>query len=91
MGFIDLERAYDRKALCQVLRMYDMRGKLLNGIKSMYVYSSSCVRVEWREIKRFRIDSGVSQGCIMSPLLFNVYMDGVMKEVKMRIGSRGMR
>ena len=24
----------------------------------------------------FRIDSGVRQGCIMSPRLFNVYMDG---------------
>ena len=28
-------------------------------------------------------------GCIMSPWLFNVYMDGVMKEVKMGMGRRG--
>ena len=27
----------------------------------------------------------------MSPLLFNVYMDGVMKEVKMGIRRRGVR
>ena len=27
----------------------------------------------------------------MSPWLFNVYMDGVMKEVKMGIGRRGVR
>ena len=26
----------------------------------------------------------------MSPWLFNVYMDGVMKEVKMRMGRRGV-
>ena len=26
----------------------------------------------------------------MSPWLFNVYMDGVMKEVKMRLGRRGV-
>ena len=37
----------------------------------------------------FRIDSGVRQGCILSPWLFNVYMDGVMKEVKMGMGKRG--
>ena len=37
------------------------------------------------------IDSGVRQGCIMSPWLFNVYMDAVMKEVKMRMGKRGVR
>ena len=27
----------------------------------------------------------------MSPSLFNVYMDGLMKEVKMRMGRKGMR
>ena len=27
----------------------------------------------------------------MSPWLFNVYMDAVMKEVKMGMGRRGMR
>ena len=26
----------------------------------------------------------------MSPFLFNVYMDGVMKEVKMEMGMRGV-
>ena len=41
VGLIHLEKAYDRvnrEALCQVV------GKLLSGIKSMYVDSSACVR-----------------------------------------------
>ena len=45
VGFIDLEKANDRvnrKALWQVLRMYDVDGKLLNGIESMYVNSHLC-------------------------------------------------
>ena len=49
MGFIDLEKLYNRVnrvALWQVLRMYDVGGKLLNAIKSIYVYSSACVRVK---------------------------------------------
>ena len=29
--------------------------------------------------------------CIMSPWLFNVYMDPVMKEVKMGMGRKGVR
>ena len=44
VGFMDLEKTYDRvnrEALGQVLRMYDVIGKLLNGIKSMYVNSQS--------------------------------------------------
>ena len=35
MGFMDFEKAYDRfnrEVLWQVLRMYDVGGKLLNGI-----------------------------------------------------------
>ena len=52
VGFIDLEKAYDRvnrEALWQVLRMYDVGGKLLSGIKSMYVDSLACVRVKGGE------------------------------------------
>ena len=46
-GFIDdkqdLEKSHDRvsrEILWQVLRMYDVGGKLLSGIKSIYVDSS---------------------------------------------------
>ena len=42
-------------------------GTILSGIKSMYDDSSACVRVKGGESKRFRIDSGVTQGCIMPP------------------------
>ena len=37
MGFMDLEKAYDRvnkEAQRKVLRMHDVGGKLLNGIKT---------------------------------------------------------
>ena len=61
VGFMDLEKAYDkenRQALWQMLTIYDAGGKLLNGIKSTYVSSLACVRVEGRESKCFRIDGG---------------------------------
>ena len=93
MGFMDLEKGYgrfNREALRRVLRMY-MGGKLLNGIKCMYVHSLASVRVKECECACFRIDSGVRQGCIMSPWIFNVYTDVVIKEVKMGMGRRGVR
>ena len=43
------KKAYDRvnrEALWQVLRMYNVVGKLLNGIKSVYVSSLAFVRVK---------------------------------------------
>ena len=60
MDFMDLEKAFDKvnsEALEQQLRIYDVKGKLLNGIKSMYVNSLSFVRLKWGESKCFRIDS----------------------------------
>ena len=62
--------------------------KHLRGIKSMHLDSSACVRVKGDESEWFRKDSGMRQGCIMSPWLFNLYMDVVMKEVKMGMGRR---
>ena len=61
VGFMDLEE-YDRlnrRGLWQVLRMYDMGGKLLSGIKSIYFYCLACVRVKEDERECFRIDSAV--------------------------------
>ena len=93
MGFLDLGKEYDmvnKEALWQVLRMYDVGGsKLLGGVKSRYVNSSACVIVKGGEDERFRRDSRVRQGSIMSLCLFNMYMDGVMKEVKIGMGKRG--
>ena len=57
----------------------------------MYVDNSACVRVKGSESERFTINSRVRQECIISPWLFNVYMTGVMKEVKMWMGRRGVR
>ena len=70
-----LEKAYDSinmEVIWQVLRMYDVGGKLLNSFKSIYVNSLACVRVKVSESECFRINIGVRQGYIMIPWLFNV-------------------
>ena len=42
---------------------------------SIYVERSACVRVKGNESEQFKIDGVVKWECIMSPWLFNVYMD----------------
>ena len=56
----------------------------------MYINSLACVRVKVGESACFRIESGVRQGCFMSPRLFNVYTGALMKEVKMWMGKMGV-
>ena len=38
----------------------------------------------------FPVNVGLRQGCVMSPWLFNVYMDGVVREVNIRELGKGM-
>ena len=51
--------------------------------------SEACVRVCREEGEWFRVGVGLRQGCVMSPWLFNVFMDGVMKEVREAVGDVG--
>ena len=61
MGLINLKNAYDSvnwEALGLVLRMYDVGGKLLWGVKSMYIYNLAYATVKRGESEWFRIYSG---------------------------------
>ena len=51
----------------------------------MYVGSKACVRVG-NEVRE-----GLRQGCVMSLCLFNLYIDGVVREVKARVLGRGLK
>ena len=60
--------------------------KIVESSAEFYVDSRACVRVgndvtvsEW-----FPVDVGLRQGCVMSPWLFNVYLDGMVREVNDR-------
>ncbi len=61
----------------------------LNGVKKN-VNSRAYVRVgeqcEWLPIR-----VGLRRECAMSPWLFNVYMDGIVRQVNARMLSRNLR
>ncbi len=93
-AFMDLEKAYDRVdwlALWDVLKIYGVGGKLLNTVKSFYEEASACVKIGGETSEHFEIKGGLKQGCIMSLWLFNIYMDGVIREVKGKVGEVGVR
>ena len=93
VAYMDLEKAYDRidrDAMWRVLSMYGINGKLLKVVQSLYERSEACVRVCREEGEWFRVGFGLRQGCVMSPWLFNVFMDGVMKEVREAVGDVGV-
>ena len=80
--FVDLEKAYDRvprDKLWKVLQKYGVDGQLLRAIKSFYCRPEVCVRVNGKQSKPFHVGIGLRQGCVLSPLLFIVYMNWIDK------------
>merc|ERR1712001_819488 len=51
----------------------------------------ACVRVGSKVSESFEVRVGLRQGCVMSPWLFNIYMDGVVTEVYSRVNGMGVK
>ena len=62
-----------RKKLFEVMRCYGVHDKLVRLIER--IYDGSMVKFELENVTTgwCKSDSGVRQGCHLSPLLFNVY------------------
>ena len=78
---VDLEKAYDkvcREKLWGVLDEHGVKGKLMKAIRAVHPESEACDRVCGRLSGWFPISQGVRQGCVLSPGLFNVFMDKII-------------
>ena len=62
--------------------MYGANGMLMNAAKSFYAEGEACVRVCRNENEWFAVEVGLCQGCVMLPWLLNMFMDGIMKEIR---------
>ncbi|XP_078679472.1 uncharacterized protein LOC144915103 [Branchiostoma floridae x Branchiostoma belcheri] len=62
------------------MKKYNMGGKLTNCIKQLYNKSSSAVLVQGTIGEWFRTTVGVRQGCLLSPTLFNIYLEQIMTD-----------
>ena len=81
---MDLEKAYDKvctEELWEALRRYGVSGGLLGAIKSMYQASEACVRMDGEVSELFEVKQGVRQGCPLSPLLFNIFLN-IVREAR---------
>ena len=81
--FVDLTKAYDsvdRTALVAVLRSYGVLHQLVDIIQELHTDTRCDVRTADGVSDDFQVKSGVRQGCVLSPLLFNCFMDRILKE-----------
>jgi len=84
VNFIDLRKAFDsihRPALWKILQLYGLPTKPVTVIQKLYEDNSSAVRVNGpgNTSSWFKVETGVRQSCILSPLLFAIAVDLVLR------------
>lgn len=84
MCFIDYEKAFDsikHKQLMKRLLNAGADEKDLRIISNLYWDQSACVKLKNNQTtKDFEIRKGVRLGCILSPILFNLYVEGIFSD-----------
>ena len=83
INFIDFKKAFDsihRESLWKIVRTYGIPEPFINIFRNIYLNSSCCVKTDIGNTEFFDIVTGVRQGCTLSPFLFLLAIDFVMRE-----------
>ena len=84
VGFLDISKAYPsvwRSGLWSKLRVVGVEGKMWRMVKALYSKCEVSVRVGGELQEWYEEFVGVREGCVLSPLLFAVYINDLAEEV----------
>ena len=82
--FIDYEKAFDRvkhENLLKMLAQINIDKKDIMLIQNLYWQQKAAMKIEDEETEWQWIERGVRQGCVMSPDLFSLYGEIIMRSI----------
>ena len=82
INFIDFEKAFDsvdREILWKLIRHYGVPDKIISLIQCTYKDLGSKIAHGGQLSESFEVKTGVCQGCLLSPFLFLLVIDWIMK------------
>ena len=98
--FIDYSKAFDcidHDKLWNCLKQMGIPEHLQELIRSLYENQDATVRTAFGNTNWFKISKGIRQGCILSPALFNLYAETIMRRcnldeslIGVKIGGRNI-
>ena len=84
--FLDLEKAYDRIDRKKLLTLLTHRGvdrKIVQVIKKLYEENEVKFTIGDMSTGWLKNNIGVRQGCVISPTLFNIYIEELIARIRM--------
>ena len=85
--FIDYAKAFDcvdHNKLWKILHEVGIPDHLTCLLRNLYAGQEAAVRIRHGTRDWFQIGKGVHQGCILSPCLFNLYADYIMRNAGLK-------
>ena len=83
VAFVDFNKAYDsvwREALYYKLINCEVNGLFLKSIMSIYNHYKIHIKLQNGLTQSFKTNVGLKQGCVLSPLLFNLFINDLPAE-----------
>ena len=91
--FVDFSKAFDsvhrQKLLYLIMHKTGIHGNMFKTLEAMYKSVKTAVRIGSKITDYFDCISGVRQGCVLSPLLFSIFLSELQVEL-MNCGSKGI-
>ena len=84
-AFIDFKKAYDtinRALLFSKLELLGVSFKMTQALRSLYNNVQSRIKLNGTLSDWFSVNTGLKQGCIISQLLFNFFINDLIAVVK---------
>ena len=81
--FVDFEKAFDRvnwTKLMEILKQIGIDCRDRRPITRLYMNQTASVRTNMSSTESATIGRRVKQGCLMSPTLFNIYAEVIVRE-----------
>ena len=81
----------DHNKLWKILKEMGIPDHLTCLLRNLYAGQEATVRTEDGTTDRFQIGKGVQQGCILSPCLFNLYAEYIMRNAGLEEAQAGIK
>ena len=92
--FIDYAKAFDcvdHNKLWEILKEMGIPNHLTCLLRNLYACQEATVRTRHGTTDWFQIGKGVHQGCRLSPCLFNLYTEYIMRNAGMEEAQAGIK